>query len=151
MHMAEAPFSLTQPWFGAFLTFGRLCILEDILDSLPDFFCGTKHLQSTSVWSRQNLQWVCCRFCLRWMRRRHPIPVHSIHECACNRLLAKLMLTHLMLSSRICRWLHTHKQAGKAGRGQIGIIWREGVLSKEKFTNGGKWINLTQIYSRIIP
>ena len=57
-------------------------------------------------------------------RRVHPIPVHSIHECACNRLLAKLMLTHLMLSSRICRWLHTHtsKQAGKAGRGQIGII-----------------------------
>ena len=29
-------------------------------------------------------------------------------------------------------------------------IWREGVLSKEKSTNGGKCLNLTQIFSRII-
>ena len=27
----------------------------------------------------------------------------------------------------------------------------KGVLSKEKSTNGGKWINLTQTYGRIIP
>ena len=30
-------------------------------------------------------------------------------------------------------------------------IWQEGVLSKDKSTNGGKCVNLTQIYGRIIP
>ena len=28
---------------------------------------------------------------------------------------------------------------------------QEGELTNTKFTNGGKWLNINQIYSRILP